>query len=235
MFPRKTVTQYGNTKQWFNKDVRRKIVDKDLPHRFKDTDPDAYRKAKSDLKNGIRDAKQSFKTGIEEKFATDDSREVWANMNLVTQYKGHKRSADSDDTSLPDKLNDFYAKFDKANTSELVSVSCDESPLVIEKWRVQVRETQGTQGPRSRLHFATILEVLCSATYPCLRSNLQLVASCSPGTGSLQDCNRRSCPEVQCCLVFERSSTSGTDTCTSESVRGLHSTLHQVVTAERTR
>ena len=65
----KTVTQYGNTKQWFNKNVRRKIVDKDLAHRSKDTDPDAYRKAKSDLKKGIRDAKRSFKTRIE-KFAT---------------------------------------------------------------------------------------------------------------------------------------------------------------------
>ncbi|PIK41457.1 hypothetical protein BSL78_21686 [Apostichopus japonicus] len=36
----------------------------------------------------------------------------------ITNYKGVKRSADSDDAELPDKLNEFYTRFDKDNNSQ---------------------------------------------------------------------------------------------------------------------
>ncbi|GFS03165.1 (S)-beta-bisabolene synthase [Elysia marginata] len=34
-------------------------------------------------------------------------------MSLITQYKKERQSADSEDSSLPDKLNEFYARFDR--------------------------------------------------------------------------------------------------------------------------
>ena len=52
--PTKVVTQYPNNKPWFSKQLRSKVVAKDNAYRLRDTDPDAYRKAKSDLKKAIR-------------------------------------------------------------------------------------------------------------------------------------------------------------------------------------
>ncbi|GFR59635.1 hypothetical protein ElyMa_003512800 [Elysia marginata] len=46
-------------------------------------------------------------------------------MSLITQYKKERQSADSEDSSLPDKLNGFYARFDRENTSTPVPLPCD--------------------------------------------------------------------------------------------------------------
>ncbi|GFR99509.1 Non-LTR (Long terminal repeat) retrotransposon and domain-containing protein [Elysia marginata] len=46
-------------------------------------------------------------------------------MSLITQYKKERQSADSEDSSLPDKLNEFYARFDRENTSTPVPLPCD--------------------------------------------------------------------------------------------------------------
>ncbi|GFR76985.1 Non-LTR (Long terminal repeat) retrotransposon and domain-containing protein [Elysia marginata] len=54
-------------------------------------------------------------------------------MNLITQYKQERQSADSEDSSLSDKLNEFYAWFNRENTSTLVSLPCDnhDPPFVV--------------------------------------------------------------------------------------------------------
>ncbi|GFR73361.1 Non-LTR (Long terminal repeat) retrotransposon and domain-containing protein [Elysia marginata] len=46
-------------------------------------------------------------------------------MSLITQYKKERQSADSEDSSLLDKLNEFYARFDRENTSTPVPLPCD--------------------------------------------------------------------------------------------------------------
>ena len=38
-------------------------------------------------------------------------------MNIITQYKGPKKSVNIDDVTLPDKLNSFYARFDRDNST----------------------------------------------------------------------------------------------------------------------
>lgn len=136
--PTKVKTLYPNNKPWFNKVVRSRLVAKDQAFRDKESDPESYRRAKSDLNKAIRDTKREYKERIEDNFATDDPREAWANINLVTNYKGAKRSASTDDASLPDKLNEFYARFDKENHEAAVAPSEAAAPsLVIEPWQVQ--------------------------------------------------------------------------------------------------
>ena len=43
--------------------------------------------------------------------------QVKSSMSLITNYKGASRSADAGDITLPDKLNFFYARFDRENST----------------------------------------------------------------------------------------------------------------------
>ena len=54
-------------------------------------------------------------------------------VSKVTNYKGPTRSVDTEDETLPDRLNDFYARFDRDNktTPAPLPVSDDEPPPFI--------------------------------------------------------------------------------------------------------
>ena len=118
----KVLTQYPNNKPWFNKKIRRKLLAKDEAYRLKDVNPEEFRLAKSSLKTGIRDAKQSFKVKLEDRFDTYNPRELWGNINLITQYKGPVKTASTDDATLPSQLNNFYSRFDNANATAPATV-----------------------------------------------------------------------------------------------------------------
>ncbi|XP_071831966.1 uncharacterized protein [Apostichopus japonicus] len=118
-----TVTQYPNNKPWCDKVIKAKLKAKDEAYRTKTTDPDLYHRAKSDLRKAIKKAKRAQKDRIEQKFQTANSREVWANIEAITQYKGVKRSVNTDDAALPDKLNEFYARFDRGNSNQPIPVN----------------------------------------------------------------------------------------------------------------
>ena len=158
--PTKVVTQYPNNKPWFSKQLRSKVVAKDNAYRLRDTDPDAYRKAKSDLKKAIRQAKRSQRDKAEDKFETQDTRDLWSNLKLITQYKGPSRSADTDDVTLPDRLNKFYARSDEANESTPSPAPRDDNkaPFVIQGFetrrsfsRLNERKSSGPDGISPRL------------------------------------------------------------------------------------
>ena len=131
--PTKTVTQYRNSKPWFNKSIRSKIVAKDAAYRCRDTDSESYRNARSALKKAIRQEKRTFRDRVEEKFESGDSTALRSNMNLITNYKAPSKSADPDDVTLLDRLNEFYARFDRNNKSTASPAPCDDDqpPFVI--------------------------------------------------------------------------------------------------------
>ena len=112
-----TITKYPNSNVWFNKSVRKCIIDKDKAYKNKLKDPATYRSAKSKLRKEICVAKSQHKDKLNEHFNTKDSKKLWSSMSLITNYKGASRSADAGDITLPDKLNNFYARFDRENSS----------------------------------------------------------------------------------------------------------------------
>ena len=42
---------------------------------------------------------------------------MWTNISDITQYKGPRRTVDDSDATLPDRLSDFYSRFDKDNNT----------------------------------------------------------------------------------------------------------------------
>ena len=105
----------NNNKRWCNNNVRRKIKQKDNAYKLKTTNPHNYLIAKRSLTKAINDAKDIHRVKIEKLFGSGDTRKLWANINTITQYKGGQRSADTDDVTLPDRLNEFYSRFDRDN------------------------------------------------------------------------------------------------------------------------
>ncbi|GFR79753.1 reverse transcriptase [Elysia marginata] len=123
--PTKQIKRYPNSKVWFNNEVRQKIKDKDIAYRNKNNNPETFRTTKLELRKCIETSKKIQRDKLEAAFSAKDSKKLWAQMSLITQYKKERQSADSEDSSLPDKLNEFYARFDRENTSIPVPLPCD--------------------------------------------------------------------------------------------------------------
>ena len=147
--PKRNVVQYPNNKPWYNKNIRGKITHKDKTYRNRVSDPLTYRNAKHDLKVAISQHKRDYRDKIEGIFGSGDSKKLWSHIDLITQYKPKSRSAGSDDVTLPDKLNEFYSRFDLDNTTTPAPLPIDVNtppPFVIDEDDVRSTFSQLSEG-----------------------------------------------------------------------------------------
>ena len=61
-------------------------------------------------------AKAEYKDKLEDQFASNNTHAVWQGLQTNTQYKAKSATISSDPT-LPDRLNEFYARFDRQNSA----------------------------------------------------------------------------------------------------------------------
>ncbi|KAK1802085.1 hypothetical protein P4O66_004429 [Electrophorus voltai] len=78
---------------------------------FTDGDAEAYSSAKAKLKRGDRKAKHTYKLSIEEHFHSSDPRRMRMGIQSITGYKPPPPTLPSIIASLPDELNQCYARF----------------------------------------------------------------------------------------------------------------------------
>ena len=117
------------------------------------------KQAKTSLNKAIREAKKKLKEKTEDKFESNNAKELWTNLGLITQYKAKPKTANENDPSLPNKLNEFYARFDRENKDNTVIEEEIEEPcFIIEEWhikkqfdRLNVRKAAGPDGVSPRL------------------------------------------------------------------------------------
>ena len=67
------------------------------------------------MRREIRKAKATYKEKIEDQFASSNARDVWQGLQNITQYKQRAGTSDDLDPTLPDRLNEFYCRFDDKN------------------------------------------------------------------------------------------------------------------------
>ena len=73
----------------------------------------------------IKQAERQNRTKIESYYTGSDAHRMWQGLQTITDYKGkHSRELHSD-TSLPDELHYFYARFEANNTE-----TCMRAPAV---------------------------------------------------------------------------------------------------------
>ena len=152
LIPTKTIKIFSNNKPWFTRSVKERLKEKD--EAYKSGDLVAFKRAKYTLDKELRCAKLEYRNKLEEQFCSGNSREVWQGLESITNYK-MKSHKFNDDPSLPDQLNEFYARFDRENTSPVVTTSgvTDElpPPFVIEEESVRkalaCQNTRKAAGP----------------------------------------------------------------------------------------
>ncbi len=83
---------------------------------FKSGNTNDRKQASYDLKKSIKAAKQQYKNKVEEQFNTNNARSMWQGINNITGFKGNKPATVHIAASLPDELNNFYARFEADNT-----------------------------------------------------------------------------------------------------------------------
>ena len=108
--PTRTVCGYANDKPWFTKEVKNKLVAKGAA--FRSGDGKEFRRAKYDARRANARAKAEYKDKLEDQFASNNTHAVWQGLQTITHYKAKSATISSDPT-LPDRLNEFYARFDR--------------------------------------------------------------------------------------------------------------------------
>eukprot|EP00061_Rhincodon_typus_P004146 g21847.t1 len=87
---------------------------------FKSGDPDQCRKSRYDIGKTIREAKRQYHTTLEAQTYQINSRHLRQGLNNITGYKTKQSKITDTDTSLPNALNAFYARFEQ-NASSTVT------------------------------------------------------------------------------------------------------------------
>ena len=125
--PTRELKTWANDKPWFTNTLRTKVKVKDAA--YKGGNVEAFKQAKYDLQKEIKRAKWRYRCKMQSQLQSGDTRAVWQGLQAVTDYK-KKNSTVDDDPTLPDRLNNFYARFDRANTTPVTVQPPDPtSPL----------------------------------------------------------------------------------------------------------
>ncbi|KAJ8037354.1 hypothetical protein HOLleu_18152 [Holothuria leucospilota] len=102
--------------------IKAKIKAKDEAYRTKHIDPELYRFPKSYLRKAIMNAKRPRKIALSKPFTLQIPEKFDPTSRRLPSIKSTKRSVDTNDTSLPDKLNHFHTRFEKEN-------DCQQAPF----------------------------------------------------------------------------------------------------------
>ena len=63
--------------------------------------------------NAIKKAKKDYRDKLHDHISSTKSRDLWQGLNKITGYKPKSKPLPDDDVTLPDKLNEFYCRFDR--------------------------------------------------------------------------------------------------------------------------
>ncbi|KAI4882186.1 hypothetical protein NFI96_024769 [Prochilodus magdalenae] len=106
----KTITTCPNQKPWMTAEVRALL--KAQNSAFKAGDKAALRKIRAKLSRAIRQVKRAHGQSIHSHFRdSGDTRRMWQDIQAITNYRTTPPACNCD-ASLPDALNNFYARFE---------------------------------------------------------------------------------------------------------------------------
>ena len=156
VIPSKSIKIYGNTKPWFDKELRQKFKEKSVV--LKSGDKNKLCIIQNDINETIKACKLKYKQKLEENFKNNNTRQAWISLKQITGYSMKKVPNISVDI---DDLNGFYARFDdsriKRKYPEVGSIedvtSVYFSPNEVKKQFMSVnpRKASGPDGVSSRV------------------------------------------------------------------------------------
>ncbi|MCJ8748315.1 hypothetical protein PDJAM_G00163390 [Pangasius djambal] len=142
----KSITALSNQKPWMTAKVRALLNSRDSA--FRARDKATLRTARAELSRAIREAKRAHAKKIHSHFQdSGDTRRMWQGIQAITNYKTPSPACDSD-ASLPDVLNDFYARFEAQNNVTARKTTPPTDDQVICLTTDEVRNTLCRVNPR---------------------------------------------------------------------------------------
>jgi hypothetical protein len=118
-----TVRTYPNQNPWITGNIRTELKARAAAFKERDSNPEVYKKSCNALRQTIKKAKPQYRTKIKLYYTGSEARRMWQCLQTISDYKGkHSRELPSD-TSLPDELNYFYARFEANNTETCTYVN----------------------------------------------------------------------------------------------------------------
>ena len=118
-------------KPWITGNIRTELKGRATAFKVRDSNPEADKKSRYTLRRTIKQAKRQYRAKIESYYTGSDARRMWQGLQTITDYKGkHSRELPSD-TSLPENLNLFYARFEASNTEACMRASAVLDDYVI--------------------------------------------------------------------------------------------------------
>ena len=116
VLPTVIVRTYPNQKPWIIGNIHTELKDRAAAFKMLDSNPEAYKKSCYALRRTIKQAKRQYRAKIESYYIGSDARLMWQGLQTITDYKGKQSRELPSDTSLPDELSHFYARFEASNT-----------------------------------------------------------------------------------------------------------------------
>ncbi|XP_036413617.1 uncharacterized protein LOC118798303 [Colossoma macropomum] len=109
-----------------------------------------YKRSRYDLRRSIREAKRQYRLKLVGYYTTTDSRCMWQGLQHITNYQQTSRVVTTSHTTLPDELNEFYARFETLNPGRLRDIMTKESTqnTSLTVTSVDVRRTLQRINPR---------------------------------------------------------------------------------------
>ncbi|KAI4883889.1 hypothetical protein NFI96_010254 [Prochilodus magdalenae] len=123
--PTKRCRTYPNQKPWINCDVRSMLRARSTA--FLSGNAEDYKRARYDLRRSIRQAKRQYRVKLEGCYTSADSRRMWQGLRHITDYQQRSREVTTSHTTLPDQLNEFYARFEALNPDRQRGVMAEGS------------------------------------------------------------------------------------------------------------
>ncbi|KAK3561746.1 hypothetical protein QTP86_013312 [Hemibagrus guttatus] len=140
IIPTKYCKFYPNDKPWINCEVRAMLRARSTA--FVSEDIGEYKKARYKLCKSIRKAKKDYSLRLEGYYTIADSWHMWQGLQHITEYWQRSQGDITPKITLPDELNEFYARFEAPNTGQqhktLTSEGILDTPLTVSSAEVRM-------------------------------------------------------------------------------------------------
>ncbi len=105
---------FPNQKLYFNVGICRKI--RKRCEAFKSGDTEKYKRGWYKLGKSIRATKWAYSQKLESLYLKNNTHGMWQGIQSVTNYRKNTTGMETQDTTFPESLSTFYARFDRLNT-----------------------------------------------------------------------------------------------------------------------
>ncbi|KAI3363601.1 hypothetical protein L3Q82_001236 [Scortum barcoo] len=167
-------------------------------HAFRSGDRLALRAARRQLTAGVKRAKAAYAQRIQGHFTSNDPRSMWRGIKCITDYNTRDAQCPRD-PSLPDALNNFYARFDDPNTSPSTRFTPPPGEEPLRVTAAEVRRTLQRINPRKAAGPDNIsgrsAQGLCIPAHRGADGHLQHLSPTGGGPHLPEDCHNHPHPQ----------------------------------------